>query len=70
MFVLNALPPQVDRQLLDNALAIHRNSGVAILARPDLPEDSQRVNQPGTHRLFGVLGRMFDNVVIVRKTVR
>jgi pilus assembly protein CpaE len=55
---------KVDRQLLDNALAIHRNSGVAILARPDLPEDSQRVNQPGTHRLFGVLGRMFDNVVI------
>lgn len=55
---------KVDRQLLDNALAVHRNSGVAILARPDLPEDSQRVNQPGTHRLLGVLGRMFDNVVI------
>ena len=55
---------KVDRQLLDNALAIHRNSSLAILARPDLPEDTQRVNQAGTQRLFGVLGRMFDNVVI------
>jgi pilus assembly protein CpaE len=55
---------KVDRQLLDNALAIHRGSGLAILARPDLPEDTQRVNQAGIQRLFGVLGRMFDNVVI------
>jgi pilus assembly protein CpaE len=55
---------KVDRQLLDNALAIHRGSNLAILARPDLPEDTQRVNQPGMQRLFGVLGRMFDNVVI------
>ena len=55
---------KVDRQLLDNALAVHRGSGLAILARPDLPEDTQRVNQAGIHRLFGVLGRMFDNVVI------
>lgn len=55
---------KVDRQLLDNALAIHRGSSLAILARPDLPEDTQRVNQAGIQRLFGVLGRMFDNVVI------
>ena len=55
---------KVDRQLLDNALAIHRGSGLAILARPDLPEDTQRVNQAGIQRLFGVLGRMFDNVII------
>jgi pilus assembly protein CpaE len=55
---------KVDRQLLDNALAIHRGSNLAILARPDLPEDTQRVNQAGMQRLFGVLGRMFDNVVI------
>src|SRR5207248_1065655 len=55
---------KVDRQLLDNALAIHRGSNLAILARPDLPEDTQRVNQAGIQRLFGVLGRMFDNVVI------
>src|SRR5436305_327931 len=51
---------KVDKQLLDNALAVHRGSGLAILARPDLPEDSQRVNQPGLHRLLSVLGRVFD----------
>jgi pilus assembly protein CpaE len=55
---------KVDKQLIDNALAIHRNSNLAILARPDLPEDTQRVNQPGLHRLLNILGRMFDNVVI------
>jgi pilus assembly protein CpaE len=55
---------KVDRQLLDNALAVHRGCGLSILARPDLPEDTQRVNQPGVNRLFGVLGRMFDNVVV------
>jgi pilus assembly protein CpaE len=55
---------KVDKQLLDNALAIHRGSNLAILARPELPEDSQRVNQPGLHRLLNILGRMFDNVVI------
>lgn len=54
---------KVDRQVLDNALAIHRASNLAILARPELPEDTQRVNQPGTQRLFNVLGRMFDYVV-------
>ena len=55
---------KVDKQLLDNALAIHRASNLAILARPELPEDSQRVSQPGLHRLLNILGRMFDNVVI------
>jgi pilus assembly protein CpaE len=55
---------KVDKQLLDNALAMHCNSNLAILARPDLPEDTQRVNQPGLHRLLNILGRMFDNVVI------
>src|SRR5204863_32253 len=55
---------KVDKQLLDNALTIHKGSGVAILARPDMPEDTQRVNQPGVHRLLNVLGRIFDHVVI------
>ena len=31
---------ELDAALLDNALAIHRNSGLAILSRPELPEDS------------------------------
>ena len=55
---------KVDKQLLDNALTIHAASGVAILARPDLPEDTQRVTQSGLSRLIGVLTRVFDYVVI------
>jgi len=55
---------RLDNQLLDNALAIHEASSLAILARPDLPEDSQRVNQAGINRLMGVLQRMYDYVVI------
>jgi pilus assembly protein CpaE len=55
---------RVDRQLLDNALTIHRKSNVAVLARPELPEDTQRVTQAGTARLFSVLGRMFDVAVV------
>jgi pilus assembly protein CpaE len=54
----------LDMQLLDNALARHAKSGLAVLARPDLPEDTQRVTQAGFTRLMGVLGRMFDYVVI------
>jgi len=55
---------KLDKQLLDNALAIHKNSGLAILARPELPEDTQRVSQPGLTRLMGVLSRVFEYVVI------
>lgn len=55
---------KVDKQLLDNALAIHAKSGVSLLARPELPEDTQRVNAAGTSRLLNVLGRVFDYVVI------
>ena len=55
---------KVDKQLLDNALTLHPSSGVAILARPELPEDTQRVTQSGVARLLGVLGRVFDFVVI------
>lgn len=55
---------KVDRQLLDNALAVHAASKLAILARPEMPEDTQRVNQPGLTRLLGVLGRMFDYVIL------
>jgi len=55
---------KVDKQLLDNALVIHAKSQLAILARPDQPEDTQRVNQPGFQRLNSVLNRMFDYVVL------
>jgi pilus assembly protein CpaE len=55
---------KVDKQLLDNALFVHPTSNVALLARPDLPEDTQRVTPAGMSRLLNVLGRIFDFVVI------
>jgi pilus assembly protein CpaE len=55
---------KLDKQLLDNALTVHKKSGVAILARPDLPEDTQRINQSGLVRLLNMLSRVFDFVVI------
>ena len=55
---------KVDKQLLDNALFIHQTSGLAVLARPDLPEDTQRVTPSGMGRLLGLLGRLFDYVVV------
>ena len=55
---------KLDKQLLDNALTIHPRSGLAILSRPEVFEDTQRVNAPGVARLLGVLGRIFDYVVI------
>lgn len=55
---------RLDPQLLDNALAVHPNSRLSVLARPELPEDTQRVNQKGFARLLNVLGRMFDYVVM------
>jgi pilus assembly protein CpaE len=54
----------LDMQLLDNALARHPKSGLAILGRPELPEDTQRVTQAGFARLTGMLGRMFDYAVV------
>jgi pilus assembly protein CpaE len=55
---------KLDKQLLDNALVVHKKSSVALLARPELPEDTQRVNQAGLTRLLNVLSRAFDHVVI------
>jgi pilus assembly protein CpaE len=54
----------LDMTLLDNALARHGKSGLGILSRPDLPEDTQRVTQAGFGRLMGMIGRMFDYVVM------
>jgi pilus assembly protein CpaE len=55
---------RVDRQLLDNALTTHTASKLSVLARPDMPEDTQRVNHAGLNRLIGILGRTFQYVVI------
>jgi len=58
------LSSKLDSQLLDNALSMHRKTNLAILARPELPEDTQRVTQAGMGRLMGVVGRVFDYVLI------
>ncbi len=55
---------RVDQQLVENALVEHEPSGLHILARPELPEETQRVSQAATRLLLNVLGRMFDYVVI------
>jgi pilus assembly protein CpaE len=55
---------KLDKTLLDNALATHQRSGLSILARPELPEDTQRVKPTGLSRLMNVLSRIFDYVVI------
>lgn len=61
---LMATSELLDRQLLDNALAVHGDSGLAVLARPELPEEAERVTGPGVSRLLGALLPLFDYVVI------
>lgn len=55
---------RVDQQLVENALVKHEASGLHIMARPELPEETQRVTQQGTRLLLNILNRMFDYVVI------
>jgi pilus assembly protein CpaE len=55
---------RVDQQLLENALVQHDRCGLHIMGRPELPEETQRISQPGTRLLLNVLGRMFDYIVI------
>ena len=55
---------KLDKTLLDNALAVHQSSGLFILARPDLPEDTLRVKPAGFNRLLSLLSRVFDYVVL------
>jgi len=54
----------LDKHLVDNAMAIHSASGLCVLARPEQPEDSLRVNRQGFNRLLAVLVRQFDYVVL------
>jgi pilus assembly protein CpaE len=55
---------RVDQQMLDNAFTMDPRCNLSILARPEMPEDTQRVHAAGFNRLAGVLGRMFDYVVL------
>ena len=55
---------RVDQQLVENALVTHAKSGLMLLGRPELIEETQRVTQTGVQKLLGLLGRMFDCVVL------
>jgi pilus assembly protein CpaE len=54
----------LDKNLLDNALAVHQRTGLAILARPEQPEASQQVTREGFRRLLSVLAQLFEYVII------
>lgn len=55
---------QLDKAKLEAARAVHRASGLAVLARPEGPEDAQRVTQAGLTALLDVAGGAFDFIVI------
>lgn len=54
----------LDRHLVENALVTDPATKLAVLARPEQPEDSQRVTRAGISRLLGVLSRQFEYIVI------
>jgi pilus assembly protein CpaE len=54
----------LDRNLVENALAVDPGTGLHVLARPEHQEDSQRVTRMGLTRLLGVLSRQFEYIVI------
>ncbi len=55
---------RVDQQIVENALITHDKTGLRILGRPDMIEETQRVSQTGVQKLIGLLARMNDYVVI------
>ena len=55
---------QLDKGRLDAAVAIHRESGLAVLARPEAPEDAQRATREGLEQLLSVAGAAYDFVVL------
>ena len=55
---------KIDRQVVENALTVHGPTGLSILARPEMPEEGQRVTAEGLGRLLNVFGRSYDYVVI------
>ena len=55
---------RVDQQVVENALVTHDKTGLRILGRPDMIEETQRVSQTGVQKLIGLLARMNDFVVL------
>ncbi|HEX8521739.1 MAG TPA: AAA family ATPase [Tepidisphaeraceae bacterium] len=58
------LSTDLDKALIDNAIAVHRPTGLAVLARPEAPEDSLRVSRQGLTRLLGITSRIYDYIII------
>ncbi|HEV2296442.1 MAG TPA: AAA family ATPase [Tepidisphaeraceae bacterium] len=54
----------LDKTRLDAALAVQRETGLAVLARPDAPEDAQGVTPEGLTNVLELVGSAFDFVVI------
>lgn len=55
---------RLDRQLVDNALILHKPSSLSVLARPELPEDGLRVDAAGLNRLLETMADGLDYIVI------
>jgi pilus assembly protein CpaE len=55
---------RLDRQLIQSAVVLHAASGVSILARPDVPEESLRVTPAGFSRLLSILAGAYDYIVV------
>jgi pilus assembly protein CpaE len=55
---------KLDLQLVESAVVQHPSSGVWILARPDMPEESQRITPAGFSRLLNVLASAYDYIVV------
>ena len=54
----------LDKARLDAAVAVHRESGLAVLARPEAPEDAQRVTREGLEQLLAIAGAGYDFLVL------
>ncbi|MGB7158976.1 MAG: AAA family ATPase [Tepidisphaeraceae bacterium] len=55
---------QLDRAKLESMLAVHRETGLRVLTRPDAPEDARRVTREGLLHLLDIAGRAFDYLVL------
>lgn len=54
---------RLDQQLIENALLRHGPTGLAILARPELPEEAERVTPPQMGRLVHTLSSAFRYII-------
>ena len=55
---------RVDQTLVDNALVIHKPSGLSVLSRPEAPEDAAKVTGESLRRLLATMSDSFDYLVV------